>query len=181
MTDSEKIYCELLTLRCRRREKEAFDELIGGWERRLFYYIRRLVDDEQEAWDILQETWLKVFRGITSLRNPASLSSWLYRIARNTAVSHLRKDRIEYERYQNGEYLPTDIEDNVQMSLEDVEELHRALKELSLPHREVLTLYFLEDFSIEEIAEILEVASGTVKSRIHYAKRALKTRLESMR
>jgi len=90
VSEKEAIYCELLVLRCRRKEKAAFEELVRHWERQLFYYIRRLVENEQDAWDLLQQTWLKVFSGIRSLRDPRTLPTWLYRIARNTTISHLK-------------------------------------------------------------------------------------------
>jgi len=73
ITHKDTIYNELLVIRCRRGDNDAFKELIGNWERRIFYYIRRLVGDEQDAWDILQETWIKAFKGIGRLREPARL------------------------------------------------------------------------------------------------------------
>src|SRR5918999_1425876 len=90
-TDAERIRQELLVRRCQKGERRALEELVGTWEKRLFFYVRRLVSDEQDAWDALQETWLKVFRGLHTLREPASLPMWLYRIARNTAMGRLRK------------------------------------------------------------------------------------------
>ena len=68
ITDRERIYNQLLVLRCRRREDGAMEELVRNWEKRLFYYIRRLVSDEEDACDVLQETWLKAIRGIATLR-----------------------------------------------------------------------------------------------------------------
>ncbi|HET6455427.1 MAG TPA: sigma-70 family RNA polymerase sigma factor [Armatimonadota bacterium] len=176
ITDRERIYNELLVLRCRRREDGAMEELVHRWEKRLFYYIRRLVSDEEDACDVLQETWLKAIRGIATLRDPGILPMWLYRIARNTAMSRLRgryadKAVIEDE--------PGEIPDNGDsFTFEDAEQVHYGLSRISLPHREVLTLYFLEDLSVDEIAEVLGVASGTVKSRLHFAKKALRAVLE---
>lgn len=92
MTDKEAIYHELLVLRCRRGQKSAFEELLRMCEKRLFYYIRRIVDDENDACQILQETWVMVLRGIRKLRDPRKLPVWLYRTARNTAITHLRYD-----------------------------------------------------------------------------------------
>ena len=63
-------------------------------------------------------------------------------------------------------------------SFEDAQQVHRGLSKLSLPHREALTLHFLEDLSVDEISQLLSVSPGTVKSRLHYAKRALRTILE---
>ena len=64
MSDKKAIYYELLILRCKRGQKEALEELVSNWEKRLFYYIRRLIEDEQEAWSILQEVWVKVLQNI---------------------------------------------------------------------------------------------------------------------
>lgn len=177
-TEKELIYYELLILRCRRHDKGALEELIRYWEKRLFYYVRRLVDNEEDAWDVLQETWLKVIRSIGSLREPRSLPTWLYRIARNTAMSCLRSRYADQALLdENGKL--ADIEQNGdEFGFEDADQVHHALGQVSLPHREVLTLHFLEDLSVDEIAEVLGVAQGTVKSRLHYAKRALQGVLE---
>lgn len=178
ISEKEAIYQELLVLRCRRREKDALEELIGNWERRLFYYVRRLVGNEEDAWDILQQTWLKVLRGIGRLREPRSLPTWLYRIARNTAMSHLR---IEYSKRAlfegNGDVSGAEANADT-FHFDDAEQVHYALSKLSLPHREVLTLHFLEDLSLEEIAQVVGIPPGTVKSRLYYAKRALRAVLE---
>ena len=90
MRDTRAIYYELLVLRCRQGRQDALEELIRTWERPLFYYVRRLVDRDDDARQILQETWLKVFQGLAKLRKPDRLPAWLYGIARNTAISHLR-------------------------------------------------------------------------------------------
>ena len=74
MTERQEPHLELLVLRCQRGRKEALAELVQTWEKRLFYYIRRLVDDEQEAWQVLQETWVKVLEGIGKLRTHDFLS-----------------------------------------------------------------------------------------------------------
>jgi RNA polymerase sigma-70 factor, ECF subfamily len=178
MTEKERIYDELLVLRCRRKDRSAFKELIRRWEKKLFFYIRRLVGNEEDAWDILQETWVKVFQGIGKLNNPGSLASWLYSIARYSAMDHLRS---RYSGIQTGEVeeqaLEEFPEDN-SPDFDDAERVYRGLDRITLAHREALTLFFLEDFSIEEIASILDVSPGTVKSRIHYAKRALRAVLE---
>lgn len=178
MIEKEAIYYELLVLRCRRGQSDAFEELVKRWERRLFYYIRRLIDDEQDAWQVLQQTWLEALRGIRKLREPRKLPAWLYRIARNTAISHLR---TEYARQALLAQSATDCsivdgEDN--LAFEDAEQVHYGLGRISLHHREVLTLFFLQDLRLEEIAAVLGIPVGTVKSRLNYAKRALKAVLE---
>ena len=88
--DKQAILQELLVLRCQRGESQAFDELVRLWEERLFYYIRRLVGSEEDAWDVLQQTWLRVFKGIKTLRDRDRLSVWLYQLARSAVLSHWR-------------------------------------------------------------------------------------------
>lgn len=178
MTEKEEVYYELLILRCRRGQKAALEELVQKWEKRLFYYIRRLVDDEQDVWQILQETWVKVLGGIGRLREPRRLPAWLYSIARNTAISHLRKRyKKEILLTQNEDIYDVE-DDSVSLSLEDAEQIHYGLGRLPLHHREVLTLFFLQDLCVEEIAEVLAIPTGTVRSRLYHAKRALKNILE---
>lgn len=167
-----------MVLRCRRGQKSALEELIRTWQRRLFYYIRRLVDDEQEAWQILQQTWVKVLGGIKKLREPRKLPTWLYTIARNTAMSHLRAEYSNRTLLQDNKNL-ADIEDDTDnLAFENAEQVHYGLGQISLHHKEVLTLFFLQDLSVEEVAEVLQIPSGTVKSRLYHARRALKTILE---
>src|SRR5262245_39595529 len=95
MTNSDRIRQELLVRRCQKGERRALEELVSAWERRLFFYLRRLLPDEETAWDALQETWLRVFRGLRTLREPDSLPTWLYRIARNTAMGRLRRQYLD--------------------------------------------------------------------------------------
>ncbi|MDG3006593.1 RNA polymerase sigma factor [Paludisphaera mucosa] len=168
--EREEIELELLVIRCQRGERAAFDELIRGWERRLFVYIRKLVSDEEEAWQLLQEIWLQVLRGITSLRQPRFFPVWVYQVARNTVMSHYRRE------YSRAVSLQADVPvrgDDFD-GFDDAESVHAGLSRLAMPDREVLTLYFLNDLSIAETAEVLGIPPGTVKSRLYRAKRALR-------
>ena len=171
---AEAIYEELLALRCRRGERAALEELVRTWEKRLFYFIRRLVDNEADAWDVLQQTWIRVLSGMGALREPRSLGPWLYRVARHAAFNH-GQVRATYRRLLRDYPAAAPAnEDSAREEFESAEQVHHGLLHLSLPHREVLTLLFLEDFSVEAIAQILDVPPGTVKSRLHHAKRALR-------
>ena len=176
--DKDAVARELLAMRCRRGDRTALEELIRTWERPLLYFIRRLVHDEADAWDVLQKTWVKVLSGISSLDDPRSLAPWLYRVARNTAFSYARS--LELPHASLTDYPDASAADLVggRVEFEDTEQVHRGLLSLSLAHREVLTLFFLEDLSVEEVAAILGVPPGTVKSRLHYAKQALRKVIE---
>jgi RNA polymerase sigma-70 factor (ECF subfamily) len=169
---------EALLRMCRAGDAVALEELIRLWERKLFYYVRRLVPDESDAWDVLQQTWVRVLKGIGKVRDAEKLVPWLYRVARNAALSH-RKSLLAQKRWVDREAAVEDLA-GVEAREADwtAEEVHRGMAELSAHHRDVLTLFFLQDLSIKEIAEVVEVSQGTVKSRLFYAKKALGEALE---
>ena len=80
-------------MRWQRGEREAFDRIVELWERSLFYYLRRLAPSEADAWELMQETWLKVLKSLGKLRDPRSFPAYPYRTARNAAISRLRSQR----------------------------------------------------------------------------------------
>jgi RNA polymerase sigma-70 factor, ECF subfamily len=172
-SDEQMLKCELLVVRWKRGDQTAFTSIVQMWERPLFYYLRRLAPSEADVWDLLQETWMKVFRSIGMLRDPRALPAFLYTTARNTAISRLRNKEFEEERtIPLDESFESSADERV--VYENAEEVHHALDQLSLPEREALTLYFLQDLSLEEIAALLAVPLGTVKSRLHYGKAAIR-------
>ena len=185
MPDKQSIQNELLVLRCRRGDSAAFRQLIDHWERPLLYYIRRLLGTTGVEWDVLQEVWLRVFRGISSLREPRSLPVWLYRIARRSAMRHLREhyaDPPTDDSTPDLDALEADLDQGLCFSPEDAQQVHQALAKLPLPFREVLTLHFLEEMPVVQVADVIGIPPGTVKSRLYHAKRALRdtlTRMES--
>ncbi|MBC8112891.1 MAG: sigma-70 family RNA polymerase sigma factor [Candidatus Saccharimonas sp.] len=169
--DRQLLESELLVTQCQRGDHNAFEGIVRLWERSLFYYLRRLAPSETDTWDLLQETWLRVFRSICSLRDPRTLPAFLYTTARNAAISRLR--------VRGTNEMPPEIEDTSAcdgeiIAFDDAEQVHHALDQLPLPQREALTLYFLEELSIDDIAQVLGVPVGTVKSRLHYGKQAIR-------
>ena len=167
----------LLVLKAQRGDRTAFGALIEQYDRRLLYFVRRMLDDPDEAFDVLQRIWLQVFRKLPRLHAPQAFRVWLYRIAHDQAISSLRKKRVQI----SIEDLPLNgVPDDGpgEAAFETAEALHVALQSLSVDHRRVLTLRFLEDMSIEEIASVLDCSAGTIKSRLHYARAALRQRIE---
>ena len=173
MTHESRTQFEWLALRCQAREPAAFEDLIAVMERPLLYYAASLTGSPDSALDVLQEVWLKVFRGIHKLKDPGSLRAWLYAITHAAAVDRIRKN---YARERAEQVLVEDFHeaDEPLFEAEDAEAIHQALREIAIKHREVLVLHFLDDLSIAEIAGVIGCSEGTVKSRIHYAKRAMK-------
>ena len=78
LSDREILQCELLVVQCRQGDTSAFESIVRMWERPLFYYLRRLASSEEDAWDLLQETWLKTYRSLGSLRDPRAARVPLY-------------------------------------------------------------------------------------------------------
>lgn len=157
-----------------RGDRRAFELLIDRFDIRLLYYVRKLIDDSNHAQDIVQETWVCAFRSLPRLRDPKAFQSWLYRIAHGYVAKELHR---HYRRREDQAMIDVVDESFVEdeMRVEQAAVIHAALSELSPPHREILLLRFMEDFSIEEIANTLDLPPGSVKSRLHYAKNALRT------
>ena len=176
--DRESVELELLLLRCRRGDSKAQEELVRRFEKTLFYFIRRTVQDEAQAWDALQKTWIRVFAGLPGLQSAPGLKPWLFRVARNTTLNHLRDEqRHQTTASEDLESYPA-AEAADGFSSEDAEEIHRALDQLNVTDREALTLHFLDELSIQEIGEVLDAPAGTIKSRLHFAKQRLRHILE---
>lgn len=173
----DRLQFEWLALRCQTGESEAFADLIAVMERPLLYYAASLTGNPDTALDVLQEVWLKVIRGIRKLKDPGSLKPWLYTITHGVAVDRIRRDykRDKAEQAQLDGAL--DVEEP-SFDGEDAAAIHHALSRLGVKHREVLVLHFLQDLSIQQIAQVIACSQGTVKSRLHYAKRQMKLILE---
>jgi len=176
MNSSDKLIEQVLVLRCQIGDKDAFAGLIERYQAPLRYFISRLSANPETAEDIFQDTWLTVIRRIHTLKKIDAFSTWLYRIARNKVYQQLRRKKMLSELDQNIA-VPNNTENDV-FSPEDAAKVHRFLKELLPEYREVLMLRFLEQMSYEQISQVINCRLGTVKSRIHYAKLALKKEME---
>ncbi|MGH9524481.1 MAG: RNA polymerase sigma factor [Terriglobales bacterium] len=164
---------EWVALRCQGGDPSAFEDLVSLMERPLLYYATKLTGNAETALDVLHDVWMNAFRGIRNLRDPSSLRPWLYRITHRVAVSRIRQ-HVARERAVEMHAGTFDEAGDLSFTREDAAMIHDALNELGPKHREVLVLYFLEDFSLAEIASVVGCSEGTVKSRLHYAKREMK-------
>jgi len=168
----ELVQEQLWVMAARGGDAEAFQNLVGMFDRRLLYFVRRFERDENNASDIVQEVWLAAFRKIGQLKSPESFRTWLYRIAHAKVVTTIRKELRTRRLQDDSENCAPRPVPNEQDQIDQIELVHWALQQISPEHREVLSLRFLEAMSLDGIAEVLAVPRGTVKSRMYYAKQA---------
>jgi RNA polymerase sigma-70 factor, ECF subfamily len=170
----EQIEESLLVAKAQSGDGQAFRRLVDAYDRRLWYFVRRMMDDDQRVADLLQEVWLSVFKSLHRLSSPSAFRVWLYRIAHDRAVSELRRIGREIVAESVEDFDPPAAECEPALHISETAELiHRGLVRLSVDHRRVLTLLYLEEMSVAEIGEVLGCSIGTVKSRLHYARAAL--------
>ena len=162
-------------------EAAAWDALFRRFQLPLYVYVFELVRDEQTSRDLVQETFINAVRHIGSLRDNAKFGSWLFGIAHQKCIQRWRKQAREEMLRDEFASAPLQFEaapDDLLIREEQEAEFMRLLNQLPPPQRSVLLLHFVEEFSIEEIVGITGVSAGTVKSRLHYAKKSLRKLLE---
>ncbi len=173
MTDqADWLYERLLVVRAQAGDEAAVAELVERYSPRLRYFLRKLLISADATEDALQDVWLDVLRHLPRLSDPQALRAWLYRIARDRAFRRLRKagrepQSLDEHQLANGQPEP-------EFTPEEAAQIHAALDRLPAHQREVLVLRFLEDMSYEDIARVIGCPLGTLRSRLHYAKRALR-------
>jgi RNA polymerase sigma-70 factor (ECF subfamily) len=164
---------ELLVIRCQLGERDAFAELVHAWHVPVWTFVRRMLDAER-ADDVAQEVWVAVLRGLPRLAGPDRFAPWLFTIARRAVLNRLRHEYKVTETPAGPADTPVeDLADEVA----DRTDLIAALASLPAPEREILILFYLEDLSLDDCAQICEIPSGTAKSRLHRARRLLREHL----
>jgi RNA polymerase sigma-70 factor (ECF subfamily) len=161
---SEQIVDEILVLDCQSGRSAALDVLVGRWQPRLWRYARRLTGDPEAAWEVTQDSWLGIVRGIRRLNDPARFRPWAYRIVTNKTNDWIKR-KSKHPLPQTDEHLDRPAPDP-RPANDTAADLQAILHRLGERSRTVLTLYYLEQFDVAEIARILHVPAGTVKSRL---------------
>ena len=181
-----------LVIRVQEGNVAAFDVLVRRYRERLYGVIYNLTSNREDANDLTQEAFIKAFRSISSFKGKSSFFTWLYRIAVNTTLSHLKKNRMRrFFSFENvdEEEVPNAVlldaltakarTDKPALLKELQEKLNEALQSLSIKHRTVVVLFEIEGLSHAEIAQITKTTEGTVRSRLHYAKEQLQSQLQA--
>jgi RNA polymerase sigma-70 factor (ECF subfamily) len=171
---NERIHQAHLVLLSQAGDREALEELLAGMQGILFRYIRRLMGPDG-AEDVLQDVFLEVCCHLRQLHEPEFFRAWAYRIATRASFAFLRRRRLWQTRHEEDVELDEFPAAHEEDSAILVAELHQLLEKVSPASRAVMILHYLEDLTIQEVAAILELSAGTVKSRLAYGLKALRT------
>lgn len=161
----EKLHNELLVIRCRQGESEAFGELVREWQERMWRYAFRMTGSETAAWDVVQETWTSVVKGLKKLKDVSTFPCWLFRIVNNKCADWARQQKRQSR--LNG-HLQENLKPQTSPGANEKEdELQAALDRLPPERKALIMLRYSQDFSVSQIAQILDIPEGTVKSRLN--------------
>ena len=167
-----------LVERAQRGDREAFTCVAFALSDRLFAVAHRILRDFDAAGDALQVALLRIWRDLPTLRDPDRVEAWAYR-----ALVRARHDELRNRRRQIPTLylLPQDgaSEPDPALGVADREQLDRAFRKLPVEQRAAIVLQYYRDLTLPEIAEVLQVPVGTIRSRLHYAKRALRAAIEA--
>ena len=170
----------LLISRARGGDREAFGALVEQYRDNVYRLAYRMCGNAYDADEAAQEAFVAAWRALPNFRGDAKFSTWLYRLTTNAAIDVMRREK-RHQTVGDGEMVDlADDADSPQETVERTEQqeaVQKALSTLSEEYREVLLLRYMEELDYAEIAEVLQLPSGTVKSRINRAKAALKTAL----
>ena len=163
----EQLVDEILVMDCQSGSVKAMEILVSRWQKRLWQYAYNLTGNADASWDITQESWLSIIKGIRKLHDPARFKAWAYRITTNKSIDWIRKSKAVK-----------------QVSIEEIEEqqasrkkdsgVKELLDKLDIGKKVVLSLYYFEQLTVPEISTALKIPKGTVKSRLYSARRELK-------
>lgn len=174
---------------CLNGQSDSFEELIRPYQDRLYNTLFRFAGSQEDAAELMQESMIRVFRGLRSYKGESSFYTWLYRISLNVAFTSRRRKRLRTQSTQmHADSAEMELPDNSQHSrpgrnlelAEQKEVIQKALEEIAEPYRAVLVLKDIDDLKYEEIAAILDIPIGTVRSRLHRARAELRDRIKPL-
>jgi RNA polymerase sigma-70 factor, ECF subfamily len=164
MNEQEQIYTEILVVRSQLGEEKAFELLVQLWQKPLLVFALRYLDQETDALDVVQETWISVIKGLKKLQNPSLFVSWLFRIMTNKCIDRLQKKKTQMRQIEQ-----VNVKHELLGNVSEKDSLMEAIKTLSEEQRVLIMLRFGQALQVGQIAAMLNIPEGTVKSRLHRA------------
>jgi len=174
MKDISKLSDEKIVKLVQKKDREIYAYIIKRYQESLMRYANYLTNDEHNAADIVQESFIKAYINLNSFDTKKKFSSWMYRIVHNEAINLFNKQKKQVSLYEDKDF-DSGInieEDFIKKELKN--HTHNCLSKMSVLYKEPLSLYYLEDKSYEEISDILRIPLGTVGTRINRAKILMK-------
>jgi RNA polymerase sigma-70 factor, ECF subfamily len=183
-----------LVKRCQAGQAEAFDELVTRYRTRIFAMIYNMVHNEQDAWDLAQDSFIKTWKSINRFRGQSSFYTWIYRIVMNVTIDWLRKKQIKGSGAEFDDAIQLKEIDPASRTVPKADPLphermqrteirakiDNAIDQLSPEHRAVILMKEIEEMQYHEIAETLGCSIGTVMSRLFYARKKLQNLLKDV-
>jgi len=162
-------------------QAKAFEVLVNTYKERLYWHIRRMVLNHDDADDVLQNTFIKVFRNIEGFKGDSKLYSWMYRIATNEALSFLKTKsrKLGVNNEELHERMANNLQADVYFEGDEIQlKLQQAIATLPEKQKLVFTMKYFEELKYEEISEILETSVGGLKASYHLAVKKLEAFLK---
>jgi len=165
----EQLVDEILVMDCQSGRVKALEILVSRWQKRLWHYAYNLTGDTEAAWDITQDSWLGIIKGLRKLQDPANFKAWAYRITTNKSIDWIRKSKA-VKQVSIEEIKDVPYKENKDTGVKEL------MEKLDIRKQVVLSLYYFEQLSVPEISVALKIPQGTVKSRLHKARKELRRR-----
>ena len=176
-----EIFDEWLVLRCQTGDKKAMDLLVRSWHPKLLKQGYWHTRDSEAAKDIAQECWPHIIRGINTIKDPANFRVWVYRIVYRRAVDWIRERKKNRLKEENSKDIKEELTAGYDEGQEDrIKMMRKKLQQLPHDQRIILSMFYLNNQTIREIAKIMSIPVGTVKSRLFHARELLKKNLNKM-
>lgn len=163
--------------------EEAFNHIVNQYTERLYWHVRRFLCNHDDTNDLLQEIFIKIWAALPSFRGDSRLFTWIYRIATNEVLNHLRKQKFKALVSMQGasEILTKKIDDDPYFNGNELQrELHKAIQRLPEKQRLVFNMRYLDDLKYDEIAEITNTSVGALKASYHHACNKIKQELDKV-
>lgn len=161
---------------------EAFRELIAQYKERLYWHIRNIVKNHDDTDDILQNTFLKIFRNIDKFKGESKLYSWMYRIATNESITFLNKKsrRLQITSEELQDQILSNLESDVYFEGDEIQlKLQKAIATLPEKQQQVFNMKYFQELKYREMADILETSEGALKASYHIASKKIEEFLKS--
>lgn len=160
------------------KDKESFDILYEKYSLMLFRTAYLILGNKEDSEDVLQETFLSIYTNIDKLKDSSKLKSWIFTILKNKAYTKYKTRKREFPEEEINSLIDSKSDSNLENEFAIKSDIEKCLNKLSQKEREVIILFYYNDFTTKEIAKITKSFEGTVKSRLHRARKKLKEEVD---